>query len=275
MFFHSKRRSVPKRSHHSHDLQSFGVAQRPGSPQSQGPAGYPNCSHLFWISYTIWLVKSPIVAMSCHFQGWFKLYPHYVPIIVGLIPDWKPRSGEFRYVNWRYCTCKANLEVYSLTSPLYRLYICLLAVSCGIPDYIPFKPRYLSDMKSPTSILILIPWYSLDCWFDPWFQHGFSNVFPTFFPGFCWVHPPFHLHQERMNQLFEAAANSRLRAGGLVGHSPQLGGMKAAAAWLGSVVGWKAKMGGWSRNGIHGISGECQPWMKKPRLRLFNWEGTP
>lgn len=36
--------------------------------------------------------------------------------------------------------------------------------------------------------------------------------------------------EERMNQLFEAAANSRLRAGGLVGHSPQLGGMKAAAA---------------------------------------------
>lgn len=36
--------------------------------------------------------------------------------------------------------------------------------------------------------------------------------------------------EERMNQLFEAAANSRLRAGGLVGQSPQLGGMKAAAA---------------------------------------------
>eukprot|EP00435_Cladocopium_sp_Y103_P054092 s914_g17.t1 len=36
--------------------------------------------------------------------------------------------------------------------------------------------------------------------------------------------------EDRMNQLFEAAANSRLKAGGLVGHSPQLGGMKAAAA---------------------------------------------
>lgn len=79
-------------------------------------------------------------------------------MIVGLIPDEKPRSGEFRYLNWRYCTCKANLEVSPLTSPLYRLYICLLAVSCGILGYIPFKPRYLSGMKSPTYILILIPW---------------------------------------------------------------------------------------------------------------------
>ena len=65
----------------------------------------------------------------------------------------------------------------------------------------------------------------------------FSNIFPRVFAFF-------RLHQERMNQLFEAAANSRLRAGGLVGQSPQLGGMKAAAALLGgpgTVVG-KAKM---------------------------------
>ena len=49
-----------------------------------------------------------------------------------------------------------------------------------------------------------------------------------------------------MNQLFEAAANSRLRAGGLVGHSPQLGGMKAAAALLGDRGRGR---GGWENHG--------------------------
>ena len=57
-----------------------------------------------------------------------------------------------------------------------------------------------------------------------------------------------------MTQLFRSAANSRLMAGGLVGSTSQLGGMKAAAALPGRQEN-RRKVGGWKMT-----YNETAPW---------------